>query len=322
MANKKAKLSEEQQTADKYEAEYTEMNPELVKAAKKKEQWEKAKIRIEVLVKKIQELTDERDRLFLIKDLFEFSETAKKRLDRIAIEYRTGRYEELDNAQVRKGKQQEPESLELYSRYRGQMFEKNIIRLTNRYLTGEFDTDELNRKRKRILLVDIKTRWNVFSYFKHYTNDMIKKEAAQLEGYCILGDCDKSEIANVLTNNSRSEIEKILKREAYSFDDPNDPDKLVFDLPTWKKIAILKNHIFDRKTLDEYLDGEFMDEEARIEYDSFVEIPLSERVIRQQKDSDPELQAEIIKVCVEGWKYLAEVWNLHNIDEDELGGVD
>lgn len=170
--------------------------------------------------------------------------------------------------------------------------------------------DEKDRTHKRIKIIDIKTRWSVHSFFKHYTGEMEKKDEAQLQGYCILAECEKAEIANVLTNNSPKEIARILKREAFNWDNPEDDDSIEFDLPTWKKIEILKRHVFDKETLDFYLQGEFLDEDAKAEYDSFVEIPLSERVIREEWLYNAEMAEQIEEAIEKAIKYLQEVWNV------------
>lgn len=231
----------------------------------------------------------------------------------MAIEIRTKRREEVSSAPIRKGLLQENESIELYSKFMGQYYEKNVIRLEDEDLTGEFDLDEKNRKQERINLIDIKSRYTVFSFFQHLTGEMDKDEAAQLEGYSMLGNCPRSEIANTLVNNHPEEIERILYYEALKWRDPNDPDKVVFEVPMWRKIQILKNHVFDRATLNKYIAGDYLDEQAQEEYDSFVEIPLEERVIRQVRESEPELQKRIREACKRGKKYLKEVWNIHDV---------
>lgn len=180
-------------------------------------------------------------------------------------------------------------------------------------LSGEFDIAETNRKGEIVRIIDIKTRWTVHSFYEHFGSEMDKKERAQLEGYNILADCPEAEIANVLTNNHPDEIERELHYEALKFRDPNDPDKVVFEVPMWRKIQILKKHVFDKKTLDKFIKGDYLDEDAQAEYDSFVEIPLMERVIRQTKEADYELQAEIVALYPRVLKYLAEVWNIHNV---------
>lgn len=292
------------------------MNPELAKAKAKLEQAEKAKARVEALKVKIEEWEAEEKRLRPLKDSFEFSETGKKRLDRLAIEIRTGRKDHKENAQTRKGILQEEESIVIYSKYRGQSFTKNIIRIKKRRMSGEFDLDEENRKRKRVLIIDIKTRWGVHTFFIHHTGKMKRSEEVQLECYNMIAECEEAEIANVLTNNHPDEIDRILYYESLKYRDPKDPDKVIFDIPTARKIEILKDHIFDYETLDKYLDGEYMDEEALEAYNSFIEIPLSERVIRQNKKADAELQAEIEAVIPHADRYLAEIWNIHHVEPE------
>lgn len=233
----------------------------------------------------------------------------------MAIKLRTKREDKVENEKTRKGILQEPESIELYSKFRGEQFEKNIIRLDDGTRSGEFDLDEKDRKGKRERIIDIKTRWSVFTFFEHFTSGIDKKEAAQLEDYCILADCEEAEIANVLTNNHPDEIERILYYESLKWRDPNDPDKLIFEVPLWRKIQILKDHVFDFKTLDKYISGEYMDDEAREEYESFVEIPLEERVIREVYQSNPELREQIKAAHERGKKYLREVWNVYDYND-------
>lgn len=201
-----------------------------------------------------------------------------------------------------------------YSRYRGMEFDKNVLRFENKYLTGVLDIGERGPKGEIYRTIDIKNRYTVKTHYEKLVTGISPADAAQLETYNLLAGSSEAEIANILENNHPEEIQKILQWEGMKYRDPDDPEKLVFDLPLWKKIRILKQHVFDRQTLDSYLVGELFDADALDEYESFVEIPDKERVIRQIKEADYELQERIIRACKAGIEYLREHWNIENIE--------
>lgn len=278
--------------------------------AKALQKWEVKKAAAE-------ELEKQKDAVFL-------SETTKKKLDEMAIEIHTGRTKEIENQYTRHGKDAEPESKEMYSDWSGEDFTKiEERRMFNDCFTGLRDLTKRNKAGAVRKVIDIKSRYSVFTFYKHVNPEVsLEENGDQLNIYCdIEGEhCTEAEIANVLTNRQPKEVNRILYNEASKFEDPDNPDA-VMDLPLWRKIQVLKDHIFDRETLDKYIDGEYMDERAKAEYDSFVDIPLERRVIPVAVKRDQESIDET-RALVPLWRqYLYETWNIKHV-ENELATLD
>lgn len=124
----------------------------------------------------------------------ELTVSAKTFLSDYAKEFVYGYNEVIDSKEMRKGIQCEAESIELYNSVFFTNYEKNAVRLTNEWVSGECDILICKKK-----VVDIKTAWSL----KTFPATIEKVEATmkksgydwQLRAYMMLNDVGLGEIA-------------------------------------------------------------------------------------------------------------------------------
>ena len=290
---------------------------------------EKAVVMKQKTAEKIEKLKAEIERLEPIKDEVLLSATAKKFLKTMAIEIRYGRKKRMENKYTKKGNLTEDASIELYSELKGEWYENNKQRKENDFFTGEWDIEIKNKEAKVIAVKDIKTRFDIDTFNDHRDEDVNAKEKEQLLGYCDLLDCEKASIVNVLTNNDYSLILDEIRKETFSV---KADDLAGFDVPMSRVLEIGKDNIFDQESFDSFItqffsimaldqlkSGEIsiglgVDLPAIEMYQSFIEVPLEERIIEVEIDYNEDEIKAIKQRLVECRKYLASVWNIHHIE--------
>jgi hypothetical protein len=123
------------------------------------------------------------------------SETCKKYLVEVFINYKYGRKNDIMNRYIAKGLMVEEDSLTLYSQYKNTIFFKNKERFSNEFITGlpDLTLDDS--------VVDIKSSWDIFTFFSNNNADKINKDYYwQLQGYMELCDKPKARLAYCLIN--------------------------------------------------------------------------------------------------------------------------
>lgn len=142
------------------------------------------------------------------KTLEEISETAKAELIKIYVSEVYGRDKELTNKFVQKGLMVEEDSLTLLSRVKGRLFFKNDQRFENDFLTGEPDTIEPE-------LIDIKSSWDIHTFFKAKASKLDTGYDWQIQGYMDLVEKDYGIVAHCLIDTPDVLIETEKQRLFY-----------------------------------------------------------------------------------------------------------
>jgi len=122
------------------------------------------------------------------------SETTRSYLNELFIAEKYSRTREIESKYLAKGLMVEEDSLTLYSQHKKSMFLKNDVRKGNKFITGHPDivTD---------LIIDIKSSWDIFSFFKSVKSKTINKDYYwQLQGYMELFNLDSSRLVYCLVN--------------------------------------------------------------------------------------------------------------------------
>lgn len=253
-------------------------NDEVAKLAKLKAEYEAisnketktAKNKLAAISKSESEVA----RLLLLKDEIILSETCKKHLADKYVSAVYGRNKDLQNKYIKKGNAVEEDSITLYSRYKGEMYLKNTTRLSNDFITGECDIDASPTD-----VVDTKSSWDVFTFFRSKVEDLNKMYYWQGMGYIDLYKKQRAIIAYCLVNTPQVMIEDEKAKLWWKLGRPSDLD------PNW----IEAQKEIDRISL----------------YD---DIPLMQRVnevIVERNDADIEKMYERIKQCR---KYMNETF--------------
>lgn len=292
-----------------------------------KEAWQKAFDKCAAIREKIQKAKDLVAETEASKDKPTHSATRRKYLKTMAIEIRHKRTKRMENKYVKKGRAVEPASVVAYGEFRGEEFEKNTERVYNEYLTGETDIDEADNEGGVEVVTDIKSSYDIDSFEDNRDEDAKKANYGQLQGYCALKNAKRGRVANVLVDNDFTLIDDALKQEQYKWPAA---DLEGFDLPKWRVVQILRDHIFTDEgflnylvnhttsilTMAEYetlLAGAHFDLDLQREFDTFVEIPLDERVIEVEVDRDEEYIAAVYKAVEECRQYLEETYNIVHV---------
>lgn len=160
------------------------------------------------------------------RDMGLLSETTKSYLLEIAIKETYGRTKMVETDAMRKGTEEEQQSIDLLNQLKGTKFEKNNIQLENDFITGTPDI--------KSPVTDIKSCQDIFTFSQKYGIPKIYEY--QLYGYMILTDTDKAYLAYVLPNSPEWMIEKEFNK--YSFYRPQEE---------WQELEeqIRRNHTFD-----------------------------------------------------------------------------
>src|SRR5687767_317042 len=116
----------------------------------------------------------------------DLSETCKQALIEMFIARRYHRHKDITNKYIEKGLAVEEDAVTLYSRLEGKFFKKNDQRIHNEFINGEpdlfrgtsvFDADHID---------ELKSSWDIFTFFTVKTKPVNKDYLYQLQGYMAL----------------------------------------------------------------------------------------------------------------------------------------
>jgi len=197
------------------------------------------------------------------------SETTKTYLTEVYIQLKYGRTKEITSKYFEKGIICEEDSITLLSRVTKTMFLKNEVNLKNDYITGTPDIFKGESIQKAEFVPDIKTSWDIFTFFEHKQKGLSKDNYWQDLGYLWLTGAQKGGIAHCLVDTP----EMLIDKEKSSF--------------------LYKNPGLSQEQIDEAF--------SEIQHNStYGDIPISERVCFfgiERLDSDIERLKTRIEEC-------------------------
>lgn len=110
-------------------------------------------------------------------------ETCKSALLEIWIEETYGRRKDITNKYMEKGTLQEEESITLYSLGTKTFYKKNTEQVSNDFLIGTPDLYKGETIMTAEEIKDIKTSWDLFTYFAVFSKPVNPKYKWQMQGY-------------------------------------------------------------------------------------------------------------------------------------------
>jgi hypothetical protein len=189
--------------------------------------------------------------------------TGQKRAIYTYIENTDGRYREIKSKYLEKGILNESGAIELVNEVLGVSYQKNDVRLTNDYLTGECDLEDDEQDE----ITDIKCSWDRFTFEESKVGEDYEW---QLRGYMELYNKEKARVIYCLTDAPDHLILKELERASNQFNG---------DLPDLIAIRIVVNMIFDRDNFNRFLEIAPIDlNKVQKQINNFVHIPKDKRV--------------------------------------------
>lgn len=196
----------------------------------------------------------------------ELSETCKSKLVEVYINHFYKREKDITNKYIEKGLAVEEDAITLYSRLEGKFFKKNDQRLFNDFIQGEPDLFEGSRIDEATHIIDLKSSWDIFTFFVNNVKKVDKDYLYQLNGYMALTGADTATLAYCLIDTPEPMI--------------NDEKRRLFH-----KMNVLTEENADYKKACELLDKSM----------TFGDIPMADRVIKFQLTRDDELINNVYK---------------------------
>lgn len=229
------------------------------------------------------------------------SVTTKDFLKELYIEETYGRKKEITSKQMQKGTEQEEEAITLYCRVHKKMYEKNTIRFTNEFLTGE--PDLLHYENGIITQgVDIKCAWTIFSM--PFPDDKIEKAYEwQNQCYMNLTGAEMWKTAHCLVNAPANLILDEKKKVWYKMRSP-EQDEANYPLYIKQCVEIEKMMIYNMQEFKKANPGFDLDCK-----DWNFDIPLAERVFEFETRRDRFMQDDIPEFTRKARNYLNNIAN-------------
>lgn len=212
------------------------------------------------------------------KDAGELSESCKTHLVDVYVSTKYGRQTDISNKYTEKGLMVEEDSITLYSRVKKSFFKKNEEHLHNEYIKGTPDMFVGPDIHHAVKIIDTKSSWDIFSFFRARTSALNKMYYWQLQGYMALTGACMATVAYCLVNT---------------------PEVLISDE---KRRLLFKMNAGTEENQD-YKD-------ACLELDKLMvydDIPMHERVIEFHFDRCEEDIQRLYKKVERARKYLIEL---------------
>lgn len=145
-----------------------------------------------------------------------FGETCKKHLLQCWIQETYGRKKDISNKYLEKGIAQEEESITLYSRVTKTFYKKNTEEISNSFLVGTPDLFEGETILTAKKIKDIKTSWDIFTFYDVFHNAVKKNYEWQLLGYMDLTGAEEAGLVYCLVDTPQKHIEDAKRKLSWS----------------------------------------------------------------------------------------------------------
>ena len=163
------------------------------------------------------------------------SETTKKALIEKYIFLKYGRDKELFNKYVEKGLLVEEDSLTLFARVKKEMFRKNEVQLSNDFLTGTPDLFIGPEIENAEIIIDLKSSWDIFTFWSSKTEALNKNYYWQLQGYMALTGAKGAKLVYCLIDTPNVLINDELRRLQWKMGVSEPSDKLFVEAANEKQ---------------------------------------------------------------------------------------
>lgn len=212
------------------------------------------------------------------KEAGNLSEGALTHLTDVFIRERYGRQTDISNKFIEKGLAVEEDSITLYSRVKKTFFQKNDDHLENEFVKGTPDLFTGESIFTADTIIDIKSSWDIFTYFRNFSKKVNPLYYWQLQTYMWLTGAKSSVLAYCLVNTPEMMIQ--------------DEQKKLF----YKMACLTEENDLYREAC------------AHIELAAiYDDVPLNERVLEFIIDRDDEAIGRIRDNVIKGRIYLMQL---------------
>ncbi|SMC46184.1 hypothetical protein [Pedobacter africanus] len=149
------------------------------------------------------------------KEAGNLSETALTHITDVFIREKYGRQTDISNKFIEKGLAVEEDSITLYSRVKKTFFQKNEEHLENEFVKGTPDLYTGESIFEADTIIDIKSSWDIFTYFRNFGKKVNAQYYWQLQTYMWLTGAKSSVLAYCLVNTPEMMIQDEQKKLFY-----------------------------------------------------------------------------------------------------------
>lgn len=212
------------------------------------------------------------------KDAGNLSETAKTNLIDIFIREKYGRQTDISNKFIEKGLMVEEDSITLYSRVKKHFFQKNEDHLSNDFIKGTPDLYIGKTIHSADTIIDIKSSWDIFTFFRAKHKKINPLYYWQLQGYMALTGATKATLAYCLVNTPESFINDEKRKVFYKMNITTEDNEVYQDACQHLELAM-----------------------------TYEDIPMEERIAEFHIDRDDEGIEKLYQKIGKGREYLKEL---------------
>lgn len=229
------------------------------------------------------------------KEAGNLSESCKTHLVDVFVSANYNRHTEIESKFLKKGNAAEENSITLYSMLNKKYFEKNEVRLSNHFISGTPDLFRGKQIDAADEIIDTKTSWDVYTFFRAKHKDLADQYHWQMQGYMALSGAKKATVAYCLVNTPYHLVSNELYKESFKHPEGT---------PAAVELNIIANLVYDKPVFLEYINkhGISISEESQAIIDGFIEIPIEERMHEfhiERNDDDIEKIYARVKKCRE-----------------------
>lgn len=206
--------------------------------------------------------------------------TGEKRARHTYLSYKYGREKEFKSKYTDKGIAVEDHIIGMLSQIDNVEYTKNEVRINNEFFTGECDIITDNK------VIDVKASYDVFT-FDDSCCDYSSNYEYQLRVYMALYGVKTAELVYMLVDAPYSVILKALEVESY---------KHGGETPEYIQVSIIKNLVFTQENFTRFVNLQVLggDKITDALIDTFVPIPIKERVVRYQFTHDENIYSSMV----------------------------
>jgi len=142
----------------------------------------------------------------------DFGETCKSHLLECYVNKKYGRTRDITNKFIEKGLLAEEDSIDLYTLVKDKLYIKNTELIQNDFFVGTPDLFEGESIMKASVIIDLKTSWDIFTFFQSIHKPMDNKYYWQLQAYMDLTGAVESRLVYCLVNTPYKLVEDEKKK--------------------------------------------------------------------------------------------------------------
>ena len=235
------------------------------------------------------------DDLIYKRDNFELSKGAKSYLRKLRREIKFGRRQELKSKYLEKGIELEEEAITFLSLYHGEYFTNNTDRVFDDFFQGEVDVLEG---------YDTKCVWSM-NTLPDPEEPIPNIYEYQNRVYMRLHNAEKWTTSSIALSMTDTALADVIYREGFRWENN--------EISEWRKVEIIKQWTYEEEdfvkrcsTYDCIPDAS--SEMKHIDmFNSFVEIPVYERIVEKTVERDLDIEEKMIEVAIASRVYLQEI---------------